>query len=306
MKSIIRFPLHGTIGSLIILSLLQPFGISELGDKRIPFILGECICVFFSLFIADCLSSLLLARFFPHNDRYRDSSNIGRIALYLAPSFILSAFVIGASLLTFNGWFHFDNLLIGWFDADGFTLMPYFEMVFQVMVIALILFVWAVYDQSNNNLKDELSELRALNKLLEERQEAVATHVEEESVEERLSAVCRIEGNYHNDVLEVDPYNIVYIESMSNYADICYMLDGNMNHKTLRITLKQLREALAEVDCLMSCHRAFIVNLNFVVSISPRVSGGYQLDVFGCEKQIPVSRTYIEEIKLRIKGSQGA
>ena len=124
---------------------------------------------------------------------------------------------------------------------------------------------------------------------------------EEKQEEPCPTAVCCIKGNYHNDILEIDPQNIVYVESMSNYADICYMQEGTMEHKTMRITLKQLRESLSEVECLMSCHRAFIVNLNFVVSISPRVSGGYQLDVFGCDKQIPVSRTYIDEIKQRMK-----
>lgn len=294
--------MYGSIGSLIILALLQPFGIDQLGSQRIPFILGECACVFVCLFLSECL----FLRFYPRfsatgNAKRKESSSIWRLAVVLAPSYFINACLVSASLLCFCGWFYFDDIFNGWVGPDGFTLLPYLNMTAQVMFVTFFIYIWAIYNASNVNLKDELSELRALNKLLEERQEAVATQNEEQPAETLPAAICRIEGNYHNDVLEIDPQNIVYVESMSNYADICYMQEGTMKHKTMRITLKQLRESLSEVECLMSCHRAFIVNLNFVVSISPRVSGGYQLDVFGCDKQIPVSRTYIDEIKQRMK-----
>jgi len=111
---------------------------------------------------------------------------------------------------------------------------------------------------------------------------------------------CLLESSTNNISLEVAPKDIIYIESMANYADVCYLEDGEPRHKTLRITMKQLRESLADAECLVSCHRAFIVNIRFIVSISTRPSGGYQLQIFGQDIQIPVARSYTEEIRKKI------
>ena len=96
------------------------------------------------------------------------------------------------------------------------------------------------------------------------------------------------------------PENIIYVESMANYADICFLCDDEPHHKTLRLTLKTIMESLAAYPDLVQCHRAFIVNLNFVVTMSTR-NNGYQLTVFGTEKAIPVSRTYTPEVKRQLE-----
>ncbi|MFW5535948.1 MAG: LytR/AlgR family response regulator transcription factor, partial [Prevotella sp.] len=107
---------------------------------------------------------------------------------------------------------------------------------------------------------------------------------------------CHLVGNTGNSTLSLPPENIIYVESMSNYADICYMEDDEVRHKMLRITLKQIKECIADNKFMVQCHRAFIVNLNFVVTITNRNSG-YLLQIFGTDKQIPVSRTYTAAVK---------
>ena len=57
------------------------------------------------------------------------------------------------------------------------------------------------------------------------------------------------------------------------------------------------REQLAEVDYLISCHRAYIININYAVSLTSRTSGNYQLQMLGIDKLIPVSRANTVEIK---------
>ena len=56
-----------------------------------------------------------------------------------------------------------------------------------------------------------------------------------------------LRGNAKNAVLEVIPEHIVYVESMANYTDICYLEDDCWRHHSLRITMKQLRECLSAV-----------------------------------------------------------
>ena len=94
------------------------------------------------------------------------------------------------------------------------------------------------------------------------------------------------------------------MESMSNYADVWYIEGDQTSHKTMRITLKQINESLAAERYLVQCHRAFIVNLNFVIAMSNR-NTGYQLQLFGTDKQIPVSRTYTPQVKERLQDRKG-
>ena len=196
MKQILYSPVYGSIGSLILLALLQPFGIDQMGSQRIPFILGECACVFVCLFLSECFFLWVCPRLSSTgNAKRKESSSIWRLAVVLAPSFVINSCLVSASLLCFCGWFYFDDIFNGWIGPEGFTLRPYLNMTVQVMFVAFFIYIWAIYRASNVQLKDELSELRALNKLLEERQEAVATMNEEKQEEPCPTAVCRIEGS---------------------------------------------------------------------------------------------------------------
>jgi len=301
MKEILKTSIYSSLGAMLIMSLLQPFGIDQLGDRRIPFLMGETLvifvcCVTWMLFYGRLMGQVT---WFDYTATKHPVS-LGRISLAILPSFLGNSFYISAAILMYCGWFYEGRPFAYWFYDGHFTLGAYLNLWVEVMLITVFIYIWAIYNAYNECLKDEVSELRALNRMLEERQEA-AVAIEEQSEEsEEMSQTCLIQGNYQNDLLEVDPRDIFYIESMSNYADICYLHEGQTCHKTMRITLKQLRESLANVDCLASCHRAFIVNINFVVSISSRESGGYQLQLFGNDKQIPVSRSYTDEIKQKL------
>lgn len=292
MKEVLKFSLQGSFAGLVLMALLQPFGIDRIENGRVFFILAESLCVFVSLFITMSLQQ----RFFPSLTS-NENKTASRIALGQIPIFLFNAFLLSFFLLSFACWFSSGSAIACWYNDNGFTIRPYLSMLVQVLFMSVFVYIWVVYKAYNQSLRNELDEVIAINHLLEQRQEKENASQTPE-VEEMK---CIIESNTNNIKLEVDPRDIVYIESMSNYADICYLENGETKHKTLRITLKQLRESLSEASFLVSCHRAFIVNMNFVVSFSTRPSGGYQLQIFGNDKQIPVSRSCTEEIKNLLK-----
>lgn len=115
--------------------------------------------------------------------------------------------------------------------------------------------------------------------------------------EERLVEFC---GQGQKSYLKVAPQDIIYVESMANYTDICHIKNDEIRHSTLRITLKQTKSVLANADYILQCHRAFLVNINFIQKITDRNSG-YQLQLFGLEKPIPVSRTNENVVKQRLQ-----
>ena len=156
---------------------------------------------------------------------------------------------------------------------------------------------------ARKKLKNELNEVRAINMLLEQRQQKLSDEENEKAYgskdEENSQNLVTIEGQGINASLTINPENIIYVESMANYADICYIADNETRHTTLRITLKQIRASLEDTASIVPCHRAFLVNINFVVAMSTR-NQGYQLQLFGIEKQIPVSRANTESIKQQL------
>ena len=156
----------------------------------------------------------------------------------------------------------------------------------------------------NWHLRHQLEEVRTINALLEERQKAIAerTEKEDETIDNTPREEvrqCHLVGATGNSTLILPPSNIIYVESMSNYANICYMESDEVRHKMMRITLKQIMESIGSEPFMVQCHRAFIVNLNFVVSMSNRNSA-YQLQIFGTDKPIPVSRNNTSVVKEKL------
>ncbi len=172
-----------------------------------------------------------------------------------------------------------------------------------VSFVGVFILVMDIFRYRNDKLQRELEEVRAINALLEERE--MERDKNNDSIEantsETDSSSITIQGNTASSQLQVSPSDIVYIESLSNYADIWYMHEGERKHATLRITMKQLREQLSDYPYLTSCHRAYIVNINYVVSLSSRTTGNYQLQLLGFDKQIPVSKSNTNEIKMALQ-----
>lgn len=281
---VIKELLVPVFGALLILSLLQPFNIDKMEENRILFIFCET-----GLSLLSILISYLILKYFLRMEFKEKSPAAYRhkecILLYLINIPILSVI-----LLFFNSWFHH-------IDPDWGGLKFY---LLNVTCISAILYIGSYLRIRSQVLKDELDDIKAINALLEKRQQQLEKGDEEEAVSQEPSAKCIFNGQYNNATLEVQPEDIVYVESMANYADICYLENGELHHKTLRLTLKVIKETLENHEFLVQCHRAFLVNLNFVVNLS-KESTGYSLHIFGTEKSIPVSRSNTPLIKEKLQ-----
>ena len=268
---------------VFLLSFLQPFGIDQMDHNRMLLIMGGAVLAVLS----SAVSFAIVEKLFHHD--WHDAK--GLLLMHAVNIPLLSALT-----LTLVSWFTWDSFTKTWYCTAGeFSIINYLKACLEVALISFFIFVLQLYRMRNNRLQQELDEVRAINQLLEDRQ----TDEPEES-EAAQPATCLLIGNAKNAVLEVVPEHIIYIESMSNYADIYYLDGDTLQHHMLRITMKQLRESLAAYTFLVPCHRAFLVNLNFVASISGRPSTGCTLQMFKVEKLIPVARSYTQEIHARL------
>ena len=95
--------------------------------------------------------------------------------------------------------------------------------------------------------------------------------------------------------LEVSPLLILLIEAAGNYVYVYYK-ETKQTRKIIRTTFSNMEKQLAKYPFLIKCHRTYMVNLNYITNLN-KDSQGYHLILEGTSKEIPVSRTYLKEIK---------
>lgn len=93
--------------------------------------------------------------------------------------------------------------------------------------------------------------------------------------------------------------DLLYIESVGNYAEVHYLIEQNLKKSILRSSLKKLENDLKDFDELLRCHRAFIVNIKKIKKATGN-SQGYRLRLENTDFEIPVSRNYTKSLKEKL------
>ena len=278
----------------LLLQLILPFNIDEIHEYRLVYLLAMGVITMASGLIAGIFVTYVLKM---PMDPKLPLKIVHRNSLF---HYLVNIPLLAAALVTFSAYFFFGDVSIAWIEDGHFTLEHYKLFLYYVSSTGVFMYLGTYVRNRNWHLKYKYEEVSAINALLEQRQQEL--QMQEEGVGENGNtqvSVCTIKGSTSQSVLEVNPQDILFVESMSNYADVWYIEGDQTSHKTMRITLKQINESLAAERYLVQCHRAFIVNLNFVIAMSNR-NTGYQLQLFGTDKQIPVSRTYTPQVKERL------
>ncbi len=95
-------------------------------------------------------------------------------------------------------------------------------------------------------------------------------------------------------VLKID--NLLFIQSADNYVEVNFFENGVLSKSLLRNSIKKLETAFANTP-VIRCHRSFIVNTNNI-ELAKKTSSGFNLTLNQVpEVVIPVSKSYISEIK---------
>ena len=283
----------------LLLQLILPFNIDEIHEYRLVYLLAMGVITMASGLIAGIFVTYVLKM---PMDPKLPLKIVHRNSLF---HYLVNIPLLAAALVTFSAYFFFGDVSIAWIEDGHFTLEHYKLFLYYVSSTGVFMYLGTYVRNRNWHLKYKYEEVSAINALLEQRQQEL--QMQEEGVGENGNtqvSVCTIKGSTSQSVLEVNPQDILFVESMSNYADVWYIEGDQTSHKTMRITLKQINESLAAERYLVQCHRAFIVNLNFVIAMSNR-NTGYQLQLFGTDKQIPVSRTYPPQVKERLQDRKG-
>ena len=121
----------------------------------------------------------------------------------------------------------------------------------------------------------------------------------EESKEKKKHTTIVLIGDT-KESLEVAPQQILYLEASGNYVNVYYQQD-KVARKILRTTFNKMEKQLTLFPFLVRCHRTYMVNIHFVKSIE-RNEQGYHVQLDDFSKEIPVSRTYLPDLRQAING----
>ena len=173
------------IATIFLLSLLQPFGIDQMGKQRMLLIVCGTLLTILSSFIA----FVLIGR--------KKWNGVRGLLLFHAVNIPL----LSAMVLTLLSWFTWDSLTKGWYCTAGeFSVINYLKVCAEVALLSFFILILQLYRLRNTRLQQELDEVRAINQLLEERQTE-----EPPTASDELPTACVLRGNAKNAVVFPSP-----------------------------------------------------------------------------------------------------
>ena len=293
------------VSSIFVLVILKPFEVKLSMEREFCSNLNIIGCMagvfLMSASIAVCFNLLR------HSGTTRDS------ARDLGIVWCISAFAFGVTFGVVCGIAYF------------FITMPTIFIVSLIIFAFQLLYIWI------RNIRKELNEVKDINKMLRERQNAANGWKEESKHEndenehgEEVGKEVEKEADEDDDkhdgkqdkeecpvILHTDntsqdftiiPSKIIYVESVGNYSNVYFIDNEQISSRTLRSTIKQLKEELRDYSFIVQCHRAFLVNLMYVESLEG-TNNRFFINLFSFDKKIPLSRPNRAAIKEAICAS---
>ena len=184
-------------------------------------------------------------------------------------------FVLVASLST-AAWLLNENDSVGLPDLVGRVFVDIIALLTVPYIVTALVFL----------LQQKRLEIASLtNQLLE-----TQTQAEEESRDDVIQFFDKGERL----VFVTKRSNVLYIEAADNYTVIHYLSGDKEDSLVLHNSLKNISETFSSQG-MVRCHRGYLVNLENVRYLR-KEKDGLVLEIAYCDRLIPVSKTYAEDV----------
>ena len=131
------------------------------------------------------------------------------------------------------------------------------------------------------------------NRFLREKMEALLSNTTEEQKEVSITIH---DTNVRGNDLTIPINGLLYVEAQKNNVSVCYLKGNEPAFVEVHTTLTAVIEELKDYGNIFQCHRSFVVNVNNITSARGN-SNGYQLKLGTSTNTIPVSRSYVPQLK---------
>jgi hypothetical protein len=269
-----------SVVTFALILFLKPMGFSGIEfSERALIALVISVLVGLSIFLV-----VKALRFYLPNYMNEDQWTLGKeVLLWLIVLFIIvcSISVVFMSVIIYqyesqvalNSKMFFHVFLNTVYITMGISIIP---------IIILILF------EQHNHQKKQYKEARQFSDLLQEQLKSVK---KPDPISEKILFTSE-----NNEVeLQVNPQDVIFIQSEGNYVEIYYLNAGSMHKKLIRHRLKLIEEQLPET-LFFRCHNRYIVNTKRITNVTGNARGLY-LDLENTAEVIPVSRSRVKAFK---------
>lgn len=113
----------------------------------------------------------------------------------------------------------------------------------------------------------------------------------------KLKDSILIKGSNKHEELNLKRTHVLFIHALENYVEIYFIDDNNkINSKTFRQTLTNIKN---QQPFLERCHRSYLVNISAIKNVTGN-SQNSKIHFYKLEQNIPLSKTYYKDIKIKI------
>jgi DNA-binding LytR/AlgR family response regulator len=114
------------------------------------------------------------------------------------------------------------------------------------------------------------------------------------NIDTSKTVIIRDDSGVEKLILAID--NILYIKSANNYVEILYIENEEPTKTLIRNTIKNLETYFRDLP-IIRCHRSFMINTKKIES-ARKTSSGFDVRINHISGTIiPVSRSYVSELK---------
>lgn len=254
----------------LLLLLLQPFGFSAFKDY------WRSSVYFLIMFGTLTINYFGFPYFFSSLFKEKEWT-VWKAILWLTYNFV----VIGSWIHLFNTYnrrFRLDFFIS--FEEIGITL-------FRTFIIGIIASILWILSRYNYLARKHLEIAQNLNQKLK----AQLSTTDSKALQKELIVL-----QFENQKLSFSRKNLIFLVSESNYVRISYLKNDKVSQQLIRGRIKQMEKDLIPYKEFFRCHRAFIINLNFVASTTGN-SQGLKLKLSLTDQLIPVSRSHVKKLR---------
>jgi DNA-binding LytR/AlgR family response regulator len=201
---------------------------------------------------------------------------------------IWTVFTIG------GGNYFFTHRIVDYLSDLDYGTMSFFWFQKITLAIAIIPIIVLTLLTQIYLLRKNLNAAKEINAQINADMKEVSIELPMDPVQKQKIV---LKSDSQSETLEVDPENILLIESVGNYVEITYQKEKEKTETTLlRSSLRRMERQLKEFPFLFKCHRGFIVNIKRIQKANGNAQG-YKLYFNGVEKEIPVARSYLKKFR---------
>ena len=201
-----------------------------------------------------------------------------RIKMSLGAYFIWIGceFLVLMVLLTVAAWYLNENPNVSWLELAGRVIIDIVALLTMPYIVTVLVFLLQQKRLEIATLTDQLQESKAVGSS-DSRDEVIQFYDKGDKL-----------------VFVTKRSNVLYIEAADNYTIIHYLSGDKEDTLILHNSLKNIAETFSSQG-MVRCHRGFLVNLENVKYLR-KEKDGLVLEIASCERLIPVSKTYAEDV----------